>query len=82
MTGVETFKGPGGRWYQLTVQCDLIGDFHVTRHWRGERSGRGGSKTVLVHTDEECEKLVRHIRNRRRAHGYVSVGPCPKSTSN
>ena len=42
MDGIERFKGPGGRYYQLWVQRDLFGSLVIMRAWGGQRSGRGG----------------------------------------
>jgi hypothetical protein len=70
---IERFNGPGGRHYKLWVQRDLFGDLVVFRSWGGEKSGRGGFKSITVCTDEQCEKVLHEVRSRRRPHGYVAV---------
>jgi hypothetical protein len=42
MDGIERFKGPGGRYYQLWVQSDLFGALghHEGMGWSTLRAGR------------------------------------------
>lgn len=73
MDGIERFKGPGGRYYQLWVQRDLFGALVIMRAWGGQRSGRGGFKAISLASDMECHKELKRIRARRRLRGYVAV---------
>jgi hypothetical protein len=72
MDGIERFKGPGGRYYQLWVQRDLFGSLVIMRAWGGHRSGRGGFKAVAMASETECEKMLRRIRTRRYQRGYLA----------
>ena len=62
MDGIERFKGPGGRYYQLWVQRDLFGALVIMRAWGGQRSGRGGFKAISLASDMECHKELKRIR--------------------
>jgi predicted DNA-binding WGR domain protein len=73
MDGIERFKGPGGRYYQLWVQRDLFGSLVIMRAWGGQRSGRGGFMAKSLASDMECQMELKRIRARRRQRGYVAV---------
>ena len=74
MDPIERFKRPGGRHYQLWVQRDLFGGLVVLRAWGGEKSGRGGFKSLPAATEADCEKVLHRVHLRRRKHGYIPVG--------
>lgn len=56
-----------GRWYEVLVARDLLGDYVLQRHWGSLTSALGGSMMELVFNEAAAQERIAQIDNERRA---------------
>lgn len=64
-----TFKSER-RGYRLSLECDLLGDFVLTRRWYGLTNNRHGQKIHLFSVEVDAKKQYEKIVRARLARGY------------
>lgn len=63
------------RYYKITVHKQDYDHIVLNYDWGSCNSNRGGTKNLLVHTDEEAEKHVIKMLKRRKSRGYELISP-------
>jgi predicted DNA-binding WGR domain protein len=64
------FNPTNSRYYTITVQRDMLNDKVLTYSWGGRQSKIGGSKSLLVETEEEIQNHITYMMKRRKSRGY------------
>lgn len=63
------------RYYTLTVKKEFQDEITIYHKWGGCNSNRGGNKNLSVKTEEEMQKLIIKMMQRRKSRGYELIAP-------
>ena len=58
------------RYYTLTIQPDLLGEYDIICQWGGLYNHRRGCKIYHVCSETQIDSLLSKIKQRRKSHGY------------
>ncbi len=76
MKTYEWLNKAKSRFYTISVKKNKLNQIVLNHRWGGINNNRGGKKDLMVHTEEEMQKLIVQMMKRRKSRGYELVAPC------